>query len=166
MLYPRRMRITLLIALLAISILRNPVQPEKADLILSGGVIYTVNDRQPRAEAVAIKADRIVFVGSTADIAQYQDSTTRRLDLRGATVVPGLTDAHYHLSGVGMREMTLNLEGTSSLAEFLSRVKARVDQAKPGEWVTGRGWIETFWKPQVFRRDSISISSLPLIPSM
>ena len=46
--------------------------------------------------------------------------------------------------------MTLNLEGTSSLEAFLSRVKARVDQAKPGEWVTGRGWIETFWKPQVF----------------
>jgi predicted amidohydrolase YtcJ len=65
-------------------------------------------------------------------------------------MVPGLTDAHYHLSGVGMRELTLNLEGTSSLAEFLGKVKARVDQAKPGDWVTGRGWIETFWKPQQF----------------
>ena len=84
------MRTTLLIALLAISILLNPVQPEKADLILSGGVIYTVNDRQPHAEAVAIKADRIIFVGSNADVARYQDPTTRRMDLRGATVVPGL----------------------------------------------------------------------------
>ena len=55
-----------------------------------------------------------------------------------------------HLSGVGEREMTLNLEGTKSLEEFLALVKARVDQARAGQWVTGRGWIETFWKPPVF----------------
>jgi predicted amidohydrolase YtcJ len=61
-----------------------------------------------------------------------------------------MTDAHYHFSGVGFREMNLNLEGTNSLDDFLAKVKARVDQAKPGEWVTGRGWIETFWKPPVF----------------
>src|SRR5262249_37610490 len=66
------------------------------------------------------------------------------------TVVPGMTDAHYHLMGVGQREMTLNLEGLNSLEEFLAKVKGRVDQAKSGEWVTGRGWIETFWKPPVF----------------
>ena len=54
-------------------------------------------------------------------------------------MVPGLTDAHHHLSGVGFREMTLNLEGVTSLEDFLAKVKARVDQAKPGEWVTGRG---------------------------
>ena len=65
-------------------------------------------------------------------------------------MLPGLTDAHHHLAGVGFREMTLNLEGTTSLEDFLAKVKARVDQAKPNEWVTGRGWIETFWKPPVF----------------
>jgi predicted amidohydrolase YtcJ len=64
--------------------------------------------------------------------------------------VPGLTDSHYHFSGVGFREMNLNLEGTMSLEDFLAKVKARVDKTKPGEWVTGRGWIETFWKPQAF----------------
>lgn len=61
-----------------------------------------------------------------------------------------MTDSHYHLAGVGARQMNLNLEGITSFEEFLARVKERVDQAKPGEWVTGRGWIETFWKPQVF----------------
>ena len=61
-----------------------------------------------------------------------------------------MTDAHCHLLGVGQREMTLNLEGITNLQDFLAKVKARVDQAKPGEWVTGRGWIETFWKPPVF----------------
>jgi predicted amidohydrolase YtcJ len=75
-------------------------------------------------------------------------------------VVPGMTDSHNHLSGVGAREMTLNLEGTTSLEDFLSKVKARVERAKPGEWITGRGWIETFWKPPVFptRQDLDKIS--------
>jgi len=54
------------------------------------------------------------------------------------------------LSGVGQREMTLNLEGTTSLEDFLAKVKARVDQTKPGDWVTGRGWIETHWNPPAF----------------
>jgi predicted amidohydrolase YtcJ len=61
-----------------------------------------------------------------------------------------MTDSHYHLSGVGEREMTLNLEGISSLEEFLAKVKERVQRAKPGEWITGRGWIESHWKPPVF----------------
>jgi predicted amidohydrolase YtcJ len=76
--------------------------------------------------------------------------STRVIDLKGRTVVPGMTDSHQHLSGVGFREMTLNLEGVNSLEDFLAKVKARVGQAKSGEWVTGRGWIETFWKPPVF----------------
>ena len=67
-----------------------------------------------------------------------------------------MTDAHHHLEGVGFREMTLNLEGITNLQDFLAKVKARVDQAKPGEWVTGRGWIETFWTPPVFPRVGIS----------
>ena len=123
---------------------------EAADIVFTNGNIYTVNERQPRAEAVAVKADRIIFVGSNADAKGYVGQTTRVVDLNGATVVPGLTDAHYHLMGVGQREMTLNLEGLTSLEDFLAKVKARVDQTKPGEWVTGRGWIETFWKPPVF----------------
>src|SRR6476619_1594235 len=121
-----------------------------ADLVLQNGNIYTVNDRQPRAEAVAVKGERIVFVGSNREAQKYIGKTTRVVDLKGETVVPGMTDAHHHLEGVGFREMTLNLECVNSLEEFLAKVKARVDQAKPGEWVTGRGWIETFWRPQAF----------------
>lgn len=124
------------------------VQP--ADLVFKNGNIYTVNDAGPRAEAVAVKGDRIIFVGSDRDVEKYVVKTTRVIDLNGKTMLPGMTDAHHHLAGVGFREMTLNLEGINSLEEFLARVKARVDQAKPGEWVTGRGWIETFWTPPVF----------------
>lgn len=123
---------------------------EPADVVFKNGNIYTVNERQPRAEAVAVKAGKIIFVGSNADVKAYQGKGTRVVDLKGNTVVPGLTDSHYHLSGVGAREMNLNLEGITSLEGFLVKVKERVDRAKADEWVTGRGWIETFWKPPVF----------------
>ncbi|MBX3277365.1 MAG: amidohydrolase [Acidobacteria bacterium] len=150
----------ILFAASLILLLSCATQTERADLILRNAVVYTANDAQPRAEAVAVKADRILFVGSNADAAKYSGPQTRTIDLNGAAIVPGLIDSHYHLSGVGMRELTLNLEGANSLDEFLAKVKARVDQAKPGEWVTGRGWIETFWKPQQFptRHDLDKIS--------
>jgi len=125
-------------------------QKSPADLVFFNGNIYTANEKLPRAEAVAVKGDRIVFVGSNAAAKNYQGAKTRVVDLHGATMVPGMTDSHYHFLGVGEREMNLNLEGITNLEEFLAKVKARVDQAKPGEWVTGRGWIETFWKPPVF----------------
>src|SRR6266851_1181807 len=127
-----------------------PAKIQPVDLVLRNGNIYTVNDRQPRAEAVAVKNDRIIFVGSNRDVQKYVGKNTRVVDLKGETLVPGMTDAHHHLEGVGFREMTLNLEGVNSLEEFLAKVKARVDEARPGEWVTGRGWIETFWRPPVF----------------
>ena len=121
-----------------------------ADLVFKNGNIYTVNPKQPTAEAVAVKGDRIVFVGSNSAVQIYIGKNTRVVDLNGKTMVPGMTDAHHHLSGVGFREMTLNLEGITSLDGFLAKVKERVDQKRPGEWVTGRGWIETFWIPPVF----------------
>lgn len=125
-------------------------QPAVADLVFNNGNIYTVNDAQPQAQAVAIRNDRIVFVGSNASVRQWVGRKTRVVDLKGKTMVPGMTDAHHHLFGVGFREITLNLEGITSLNDFLAKVKARVDQARPGDWITGRGWIETFWKPAVF----------------
>src|SRR5947209_2674774 len=126
----------------------SPAEP--ADVVFVNGNVYTVNEKQPRAEAIAVNGDRIVFVGSNANAKRFQGGGTRVIDLHGETVVPGMTDAHYHLIGGGQREMNLNLEGLTNLEAFLAKVKERVDRAKPGEWVTGRGWIETFWKPPVF----------------
>ncbi len=140
----------LVILLVASSFVPVPQATEPSDLVLKNGNIYTVDERKPKAEAVAVKGDRIVFVGSNRDVQKYVGKNTRVIDLKGRTVVPGMTDSHQHLSGVGFREMTLNLEGVNSLEDFLAKVKERVGQAKSGEWVTGRGWIETFWKPPVF----------------
>jgi predicted amidohydrolase YtcJ len=140
---------TLLLLLLA-GFAPATLKAPPADLVFINGNIYTVNDKQPHAEAIAVKGDRIVFVGSNTEAKNFQAANTRVIDLHGGTVVPGMTDAHHHLEGVGFREMTLNLEGITNLQDFLAKVKEKVDQTKPGEWVTGRGWIETFWTPPVF----------------
>ena len=119
-------------------------------VVFVNGNIYTASEKQPRAEAIAVTGDRISFVGKNADARKLAGEETRIVDLRGQTVVPGLTDAHCHIFGIGEREMHLNLEGTNTRAEFLAKVKERVAQAEPGKWVTGRGWIETFWSPPEF----------------
>jgi predicted amidohydrolase YtcJ len=124
--------------------------PAAADTVFLHGNIYTVNPKQPKAEAIAVSGGKIAFVGSDAGVARFQGPNTRVVDFAGKTVVPGLTDSHCHLSGVGAREVELNLEGTTSLQDFLAKVKSRVDQAKPDQWITGRGWIETSWSPPVF----------------
>jgi len=125
-------------------------QPEIAETVFVNGNVYTMNERQPRAEAIAIKGGRIVFVGSNADAKKYQSAEAKTVDLAGKTVVPGLTDSHCHIFGIGEREMNLNLEGANTLEDFLARVKERVAKAERGKWITGRGWIETFWKPPQF----------------
>ena len=121
---------------------------EDIDLILLNGNIYTVNEKQPRAEAIAVKAGRISFVGSNDDAKKFH--AARVVDLASKTVVPGLTDSHCHIFGIGERELTLNLEGTNTPEDFLAKVKARVAKTEHGKWITGRGWIETFWKPANF----------------
>ena len=119
-----------------------------ADLIFVNGNIYTLNEKQPHAEAIAVNGNRIVFVGSNEEAKKFH--AARVIDLHGHTVVPGVTDSHCHIFGIGEREMQPNLEGTNSLEDFLAKVKQRAAQTESGKWITGRGWIETLWKPPQF----------------
>ena len=129
----------------------HKIAAEDVDLILVNGNVYTVNERQPHAQAIGVKKDRVVFVGSNDEAKKLNvTSAGRRIDLAGKTVVPGLTDSHCHIFGIGERELTLNLEGTNTREDFLAKVKERVAQTERGKWITGRGWIETFWKPPQF----------------
>src|SRR6266436_4732119 len=123
---------------------------QTAETIFINGNIYTVNEKQPHAQAIAVKGDRIIFVGSNADAEKLRADKTHIVDLAGKTVTPGFTDSHCHIFGIGEREMTLNLEGTNTREDFLARVKERVVQTERNKWITGRGWIETFWKPPQF----------------
>src|SRR5213082_2736491 len=123
---------------------------ETVETIFINGNIYTVNDKQPFAQAIAVKGDRIIFVGANADAEQFRGDKTRIVDLAGKTVTPGFTDSHCHIFGIGEREMRLNLEGTNTREDFLAKVKERVAQTERDKWITGRGWIETFWQPPQF----------------
>src|SRR5688500_9707450 len=98
-----------------------PQQPAPADIVLRNAKVYTANDRAHRAEAVAIRGNKIAFVGRNGDAQRLVGPNTRVVDLRGAAVFPGFTDSHVHLAGIGAREMNLNLEGTTSLEDFLVR---------------------------------------------
>lgn len=114
-----------------------------ADLVFWGGPIYT--GLGETAEAVAVDDGRVVYVGSRVGAQRLAGEDAEIIDLRGAAMFPGFVDAHAHLLYIGLRELTLNLEGAQSLDEMLQRVAARVATAAPGEVIWGRGWIETHW---------------------
>src|SRR5215212_1255504 len=144
------MKLFLIAATLLLVSFTPAQQPAVADIVFRNGNVYTANDKAPKAQAIVVRGDRIIFVGTNEEAQKFVGTKTRVVDLKGNTVLPGFTDSHQHLSGVGQRQMPLNLEGTTSLSDFLAKVKARVDKSKPGDWITGRGWIETHWQPPVF----------------
>lgn len=113
------------------------------DLILVNGRIHTVDDASPSATAVAIRDGRFVAVGSDDEIRDLARARTRVEDLGGATVVPGLIDAHNHLLATGRMLREAQLFDTRSIPEIVERIAARVREAPPGEWIVGRGWDES-----------------------
>ena len=136
----RRVLATVLLALAA-GALSHAQQPS-ADLIFTNGKIITVDDRFTIAQAVAIKGDRIVAVGTNQQIAQMAGPATRRTDLRGRAVVPGLIDNHMHLLRAGTTWANeVRLDGVDSRKQALDLFAARAKAIAPGEWVyTIGGW--------------------------
>ena len=122
-----------------------PPPERRATVIYTGGPIYTGLDAAPTAEAVAVVGDAIAAVGSSALIRETAGDKTVIIDLEGAALYPGFVDAHAHLLGVGMRELTLNLEDVGSVAELVSVIAANRQHTGEGETIHGRGWIETGW---------------------
>ena len=111
--------------------------------VFTGGIIYTGVADQPTADAVVVGPDgRIVAIVPPASADWSEDEVTI-VDLGGAVMFPGFTDAHAHLMGIGQRELTLNLEGTASVDELVTRTEAEIQGKAPGEILFGRGWIET-----------------------
>jgi hypothetical protein len=131
-------------------LLPSLAQAQPADLVLWGGPIRTADDARPTAQAVAVRGGRIIHVGLRAQAAGLVGPKTQVVDLRGAALFPGFVDAHAHLRGIGERELTLNLEGTPSLAALVERVRAEVARTAPGGVIVGRGWIETAWPEKRF----------------
>jgi predicted amidohydrolase YtcJ len=121
------------------------LQQQPADLVILNARVYTADVNRPVAEAFAVRAGRIAFVGSTRGALALVGPRTERLDLAGRTVIPGMVDAHAHLLGLGQALRTVNLVGTRSYDEVIARVVERAKTARPGEWIRGRGWDQNDW---------------------
>jgi hypothetical protein len=119
-------------------------------LLLFNGRIHTGDAAHTTAEAVLAIEGRIALVGTSQEVLAKAPAEARRIDLKGQSVLPGLTDAHAHLAGIGFRELEFDLEGVDSLSALKARLAERAAGAKPGEWISGRGWIESRWTPPVF----------------
>ncbi len=116
-----------------------------ADTILQNGTIYTVNQTSSKAQAIAVLGDKILDVGTNEEMEKYQGETTKIIDLEGKTLTPGFIEGHGHFMGLGYNELDLDLMDVKSYDEMVARVEEAVAKAKPGEWITGRGWHQSKW---------------------
>lgn len=99
-----------------------------------------------RAEAMAVKGDRILALGKEADLLKFKGPNTTIVDLEGNFVMPGFNDAHMHLTEAGFKRLTVDLTGVRSLEEFRERLRKRLEAAEPTEWIQGSGFDETLWQ--------------------
>ncbi len=119
--------------------------PASADLILYNATIHTVDAARPSAQAIAVRGDRIAEVGDNAAVLRLRGPSTRVIDAGGATLVPGLQDAHGHVGGLGSNLQTLDFRGTTSFEQVVARVRQRVASTPRGQWISGRGWDQNDW---------------------
>ena len=149
---------------LALLVLAATAGQEPADLLLVNARVYTLvwDDPatdgtpaanaprtaagfRPDAEALAIRGERIVFVGGVREAQRYRGPKTRVIDLAGATVLPGLVDSHTHVAGLGEAASQVDLVGVRTEVEAVARVAERARSVPKGEWILGRGWDEGAW---------------------
>jgi len=135
-----------------------------ADMIVVNGRVYTVDDSRPMVSAFAVKNGRILFAGSEREVRALAGAKTRVLDVGGATVIPGMVDAHAHLVGLGNSLSNVNLAGSQSYEEVISRVVARSKDVKPGEWIFGRGWDQNRWPDKQFPTHEALTKAFPNNP--
>ena len=137
---------------LLVGVPRSAQQPASvaATLALLNGRIVTLEPSQPQVEAMAVGGNRIAALGTTEAIKRHIGARTEVIDLQGRLVIPGFVEGHGHFTGVGRARLDLNLMKTQSWDEIVSMVAAAVGQARPGQWIYGRGWHQEKWtrKPE------------------
>jgi predicted amidohydrolase YtcJ len=127
-----------------------PAAPTPDDFkvtVFTNGTIYTGLADPVTVDGVVVGPDGRILATIPPMSADWgdDDGSINLIDLGGAVMFPGFTDAHAHLLGIGQRELTINLEGTASIDELVTRVEAELQGMAPGEVLYGRGWIETGW---------------------
>ncbi len=132
-------------SLLAQAAATAPGAQARADLIITGARIYTVDENRPIAEAMAIRGGRVLFVGSERGAMTLRGPATTVTNLNGQTVIPGMIDAHVHLANLGSTLRNVDLVGTKSYDEVVARVVERARTMPAGTWIIGRGWDQNDW---------------------
>lgn len=126
--------------ILSLTVFVMPAVAQDADLVLRNGVIWTVDDDNPRAEAVAAVDGKIIYVGSNDGVGQYIGADTKVIDLGGKFVTPGFYDNHVHFEDTGQLLYGLSLLDVSSEREFVARIRDVNERYSPGTWITGGEW--------------------------
>ncbi len=137
-----------------------PVEP--ATLVIQNGRIVTVDETKPEVLAMAVRGDTIAALGTEVEIKPYIGPATRVIDLKGALAVPGFIDSHGHFNGIGQAKLGLELMATTSWDEIVAMVAEAVKQARPGEWIVGRGWHQEKWT----KRPEPSVEGFPTHASL
>ncbi len=134
----------------------------EASMLLVNGRVYTLDRNNTVCDAIALRGNRIVGVGSREDLARFRTDSV--IDLRGKTVYPGLIDGHAHMNGLGALMNSVILYGVPSPEEAVRMVRERVSQVAAGEWITGRGWDQNLWPSREFPTADILDSVSPRNP--
>ena len=142
--------IVLIFAVMLLAACIGPERTEPADLVLRGCKVATVDADFSIHEAIAVKGDKIIFVGSNKDIDQYISPETKVIELEGKLVLPGLIDSHAHLHSLGEELTYLNITGTTSFSQIIDIVAERIKTAEPGEWIIGGRWDQNDWEDKTF----------------
>ena len=129
-----------------------------ADLVIRNGNVITVDESQPRAQAVAIVGDRIIAVGSNQEIDELTGDQTEVLDVMGQAVIPGFIEGHGHYMSFGSALMNLDFRYAKSFDEIVSMVAASPKSTPKGEWIVGRGWHQDKWETKPDKQ----VEGLPL----
>ncbi len=125
-------------------------QGKLADLALVKGKIITVDNDFSIHEAVAVKGDKIIFVGSNKKVTDFIGPQTKVIVLKGKTVLPGLVDAHAHVLSLMEALSYLDITGTGSYRQVIDKVARQVKAVKPGEWIVGGRWDQNDWPEKKF----------------
>jgi predicted amidohydrolase YtcJ len=135
--------------LLVLFTLRSAAGQSKpaADLIVRNAKVWTVDKDHPTAQAVAVLGDRIVAVGSNADVEAWHGARTRTIDASGKLLLPGFNDSHVHFVDGGLSLDSVQLNDATSATEFARRIGEQARKTPTGEWVTSGDWDETKWTP-------------------
>jgi predicted amidohydrolase YtcJ len=135
-----------------------------ADIIIQNARLWTVDPSRPEAEAVAILGDRIVAVGTSAQVDAWRGPHTRVVDAAGKRLLPGFNDAHVHFTDGGAQLDSVQLNDATSPQEFVRRIRERAAKSAKGEWLLGGDWDETKWSPPDLPTKELIDSATPETP--